>query len=73
MLAYDETADTLTLWNPHGNTYSPRGGKQPGLTTGYPTAAGIFELPVTEFVRIFNNVTIETDRKAGGTGSGGRS
>ena len=74
VLAYDDARDTLTLWNPHGNTYAPRGGKQPGLTTGYPTAAGIFELPLTEFVRIFNNVTIETDRKAGGAaGSGGRS
>ncbi len=73
VLAYDDASDTLTLWNPHGNTYSPRGGKQPGLSTGYPTAAGIFELPVIEFVRIFNNVTIETDRKAGGAGGSGKS
>lgn len=71
VLAYDEAKDMLTLWNPHGNTYSPRGGKEPGLAAGYPTRAGIFELPVTEFVRIFNGVTIETDKKA--ATSGGRS
>ncbi len=69
VIAYDQTKDMLTLWNPHGNTYSPRGGKEPGLTAGYPTRAGIFELPVAEFVRIFNGVTIETEKKA----SGGRS
>ena len=64
VLAYDPKSDTLTLWNPHGNTYSPRGGKEPGLASGYPTSRGIFELPVEEFVRIFNGVTIETDRAA---------
>lgn len=71
VLAYDEAKDVLTLWNPHGNTYSVRGGKEPGPLTGYPTKAGIFDLPVDDFVRIFNGVTIETDRNA--AGSGGRS
>jgi hypothetical protein len=69
VLAYDGNKDTLTLWNPHGNTFSPRGGKEPGLSSGYPTKAGVFELPVGEFVRIFNGVTIETEKEAG---KGGR-
>lgn len=61
VIAFDEAKDTLTLWNPHGNTFKPKG--EPGRTTGYPTKAGIFDIPVKDFVRVFNGVTMETDRE----------
>jgi len=67
VLAYDEGKDTLTLWNPHGNAFPPRRGeiKEPGLENGYPTKAGVFEVPVKDFVRIFAGVSYETDEAAG--------
>jgi hypothetical protein len=66
VLAYDEQKDTLTLWNPHGNTFPGRGKeiKEPGIANGYPTRAGVFEVPVGEFVRIFSGVTVEGSPKS---------
>lgn len=60
ILGYDAAAGTVELWNPHGNSYRPKG--EPGLERGYETKAGIFKVPVTEFVRIFDSLVIETDR-----------
>ena len=62
VLAHDATADTLTLWNPHGNTFVPKGA--PGIERGYPTKAGVFTLPIAEFVQIFGAVVCETDAPA---------
>jgi hypothetical protein len=58
VLGFDAAADTVTLWNPHGNAFRPKGA--PGLTTGYPTAGGVFTLPVAEFVQVFRGLTVET-------------
>ncbi len=66
VLGYDAAKDTLTVWNPHGNTIVLKGGKEPGLANGYPTKAGVFELPVADFVRIFNGVTMETEKVSAG-------
>jgi len=60
VLAYDAGADTIELWNPHGNTFRPKG--EPGLESGYPTRAGRFTMPVTEFVRVFQGISFETDK-----------
>lgn len=60
VIAFDAGADALTLWNPHGNTFRPKG--DPGLEAGYATRAGVFTVPIDDFVRIFTGVTIETDR-----------
>ena len=62
VLAHDASADTLTLWNPHGNTFAPKG--TPGIERGYPTKAGLFTLPIADFVRIFGGVIYETDAPA---------
>lgn len=62
VLSYDEATDRITLWNPHGNTFKPKG--EAGLTRGYPTKAGIFSVPLNEFVQIFAAVSFETDRPA---------
>lgn len=60
VLAFDAAKDELTLWNPHGNTFRPKG--EPGRSTGYPTKAGVFCLPVGDFVQIFGSVSMETDQ-----------
>jgi hypothetical protein len=57
VLAIDESADTLRLWNPHGQTFTPRG--EPGMTNGYPTRAGVFTMPLPDFVRAFGGMSIE--------------
>lgn len=57
IIGYDESADTVTLWNPHGNEFMPRG--TPGLTNGYPTRNGVFTVPVAELARIFAGVSWE--------------
>ncbi|MBL8726218.1 MAG: hypothetical protein JNK49_19385 [Planctomycetes bacterium] len=60
VLGFDATADTLLVWNPHGNGFKPKG--EPGLANGYATAAGMFRIPVADFVRVFRSVGIETTR-----------
>jgi hypothetical protein len=59
VLAFNASSGTFTIWNPHGNTFRPRG--EAGLINGYPTKAGVFEMPVHDFVRVFSGVTLETD------------
>ena len=58
VLAFDAAQDVVHLWNPHGNTHTPKG--PAGLEHGYPTKAGRFSVPVAEFVRIFGSVVVET-------------
>lgn len=60
VLGFDATKDTIALWNPHGNTFTPKG--EPGLEHGYPTRAGRFEMPLEDFGRVFNGISFETDR-----------
>jgi hypothetical protein len=68
VLAFNPDTDVVTVWNPHGNAFHPRG--QPGITTGYPTKSGVFEIPVKDFVQVFNGVTLETDRPIRGHARG---
>jgi hypothetical protein len=58
VLSYDAAADSLHLWNPHGNTHVPKGA--PGLEHGYLTKAGRFAIPVADFVRVFGSLVVET-------------
>jgi hypothetical protein len=60
VLGYDRTTDKVHLWNPHGNTFKPKG--EPGLENGYPTRAGHFDMPLTEMGKVFAAITIETDQ-----------
>lgn len=66
VLAFDADKDALTIWNPHGNTFPGRGRKmgEPGFENGYPTKAGVFEVPVADVARIFRGVVIETEQVA---------
>jgi hypothetical protein len=54
----------VTIWNPHGNTFKPKGAQ--GLKNGYATSKGVFTMPVEEMVRVFRGLVYETDRKAMG-------
>ncbi|HEX5052153.1 MAG TPA: C2 family cysteine protease [Planctomycetota bacterium] len=60
VLAFDAENDLLTLWNPHGNTFRPKG--EAGLEHGYATRAGVFRIPVRDFVQVFGGLALETDR-----------
>lgn len=61
IVGFDRDADTIEIWNPHGNTFKPKG--PPGIDNGYPTSAGRFTMPMLDFARIFRGVVYETDKK----------
>lgn len=62
VVGYDKATDRLEVWNPHGNTHTPRG--EPGLRYGYPTKAGLFWVPAVDFPQIFAVAFVEADRSA---------
>ncbi len=55
---YDHKADRIALWNPHGQTFTPKG--TPGLENGYPTRDGRFAMPLTDFMQVFAGLAFET-------------
>jgi hypothetical protein len=57
VLNFDPFTDMLEIWNPHGQTFVPKG--PPGLTNGYPTKNGRFQLPLTEAYAFFTDFFIE--------------
>jgi hypothetical protein len=57
VLSFDKKSDKLTLWNPHGQTFKPKG--PDGMENGYTTSKGRFEIPLADFVRIFNGLSFE--------------
>ncbi len=59
VLSYDSKTRMVTLFNPRGNHLKPV--DPPGLTNGYPTNHGIFQVPLADFVKIFGSFTYETD------------
>lgn len=62
VLAYDAETDTVELWNPHGQSFRPKG--PPGLPHGYKTTNGRFRVPMREAYRFLSLITIETDSPA---------
>ena len=57
VLAYDAAADRVTIWNPHGQTFYPKG--PPGIANGYPTEHGRFTLPLAEAYQFLTTLAIE--------------
>lgn len=57
ILHYDRKTDLVTFWNPHGQTFKPKG--EPGLEFGYPVAKGKFQVPLKEAVNWFGGFTWE--------------
>jgi hypothetical protein len=64
LLDYHARTDTLDLWNPHGNNFTPE--DPPGLANGYPTKGGRFSIPAAEFVQQFAVVYFEGEEFAAG-------
>ncbi len=60
VLAYDETKDQVTLWNPHGNSFKPKG--QPGFENGWPIKDGVFIVSTADLVKSFRGMGYETDK-----------
>jgi Calpain family cysteine protease len=54
---YDPQKDTVEIWNPHGQSFTPKG--DPGLLNGYPTVHGRFTLPLKEAYLFFTSFTFE--------------
>ena len=66
VIGYEQQGDQVVVWNPHGNTFKPKG--PPGLENGYPTEFGIFKVPMKDFIQIFGALEIELDISATTTG-----
>ena len=60
VIGFDVATDTVRLWNPHANTFRPKG--SPGVERGYPTKGGVFDIPLKDLVMVFDFATFETDR-----------
>lgn len=59
VLGYDADKDEVHLWNPHGDSFKPKG--PPGLENGYPRVKGEFRAPLTELVTFFGGFAFEQD------------
>jgi len=60
VFGYDSDRRQVTLFNPHGNGFEPKG--HPGQANGYPTQHGVFTIPLQDFVNIFQHMSCETDQ-----------
>lgn len=58
VFAYDPAADRITLWNPHGNDFKPKG--EEGTQFGYARKDGIFSMPLADFVHAFSRIYFES-------------
>jgi len=57
VLAYDPMSDKLTFWNPHGQTFNPKGPE--GTANGYRTRKGVFEAALNEVAEWFGGFSWE--------------
>ena len=57
VLGFDPKADVLTIWNPWGDDFTPRG--PAGPEHGWPCTHGVFQVPLAEFVRVFSMLDVE--------------
>ena len=60
LLGYDGKLRDVTIFNPWGNTFTPKGAAGPA--NGYPTKLGQFTVPLDEFQEVFTRVVYETDK-----------
>ena len=57
VLDYDKATDRLLVWNPHGQTFKPKGAEGPDQ--GYATTNGQFRIPLADFARLFAGLALE--------------
>ena len=62
VLDYDPSDDTLEIWNPHGQLFTPKG--EPGLSNGYLTRHGRFRVPLPQAYRFVSGFVFELSAKA---------
>ncbi len=60
VLGYDSAKDEIHLWNPHGDSFTPKG--EEGLTNGYTKTKGEFSLPLKELVTFFGGFAFEQEQ-----------
>jgi hypothetical protein len=58
VLGFDPDSETVHLWNPLGNDFTPGG--PAGITAGYPVKGGHFSVPLAEFLQVFVAMTYES-------------
>ena len=57
VIGYDKDTDQIRVWDPHGDSFKPKGA--PGPETGFPRKQGICDLPLTVFVKQFTGLAFE--------------
>lgn len=57
VVGYDADSDEITTWDPHGDTFTPRGA--PSVETGYSRRDGLCKMPLRVFVRQFSGLAFE--------------
>lgn len=57
IIGYEAQTDTVTLWDPHGANFEPKG--PPGLQNGYSMVKGILRMPSRDFTLIFGGLFVE--------------
>ncbi len=57
VIGYSEPTDEIRIWDPHGDTFTPKGA--PDSTTGFPRKDGICDIPLDVFVKQFMGVAFE--------------
>ena len=62
VLSFNAEKDEVQIWNPHGNTFKPKG--EPGIKNGFPTSRGVFTVKVGDVVQIFRGATFEIQKSA---------
>lgn len=57
IFAFDPTTDRITLWNPHGDNFAPKGAE--GFEFGFARRNGEFSMPLRDFIRTFSRISFE--------------
>lgn len=60
IFGFDADRDMVITWNPWHNDFAPKGPSN--RTNGYARTRGVAEIPLADFVQIFNTLQIETDQ-----------
>jgi hypothetical protein len=62
VLGYDADTDMLAIWNPHGQTFTPKG--PDSLENGYKTTHGKFHIPLKDAYTFFTSFVFEVNAPA---------
>jgi len=57
ILAFDTETDILTVWNPWGNDFTPKGPSGPEF--GFERRGGVFKISLDDFMKLFRYLAIE--------------